>query len=59
MQGSQISGRQKSIVEELIEKGSDLKTVIQGQIVDNALEAGDYARPILFVGVPANHTSCR
>ena len=54
--GPVISGRQKTIVEGFLEKGSDLQKVAQASIADDAPEGGYYVAPTLFADVPPDHT---
>ena len=53
--GPLVSARQKEIVEGFLAKGADLKTVAQGQIVDDAPSGGTYVRPTLFADVAPDH----
>ena len=56
--GPLISAKQKGIVAGFIERGSDLETVGQGQLM-NAPEGGNYICPTLFAGVAGNHALAR
>lgn len=54
--GPLVSMRQKGIVEEFLAKGSDLNMVAQGTITADAPSGGAYVAPVLFEGVPSDHT---
>ncbi|MFT6022763.1 MAG: aldehyde dehydrogenase (NAD+) [Ascidiaceihabitans sp.] len=53
--GPLISQRQKDIVQGFLDKGSDLRCVATGQIMDNAPTTGAYIAPTLFADVPPDH----
>jgi aldehyde dehydrogenase (NAD+) len=53
--GPLISARQKAVVEGYLARGSDLRLVARGQIVEDAPAAGHYLAPALFVDVPPHH----
>lgn len=53
--GPLISARQKQIVEEYLEKGSDLDQVGRGHIAEEAPDTGCYVAPTLFAGVSPDH----
>ncbi|MBX2868299.1 MAG: aldehyde dehydrogenase family protein [Acidiferrobacterales bacterium] len=53
--GPLISRRQKSIVEDYLEKGRDLPIASQGSIDADAPNRGHYVVPVLFSDVPPDH----
>jgi aldehyde dehydrogenase (NAD+) len=53
--GPLISARQKAVVEGYLARGSDLRLVARGQIVEDAPAAGHYLAPALFADVPPGH----
>lgn len=57
--GPLISARQKDIVQSFLEKGSDLETVAQGNIVEDAPNGGHYVAPTLLAGVDPTHPLAR
>lgn len=54
--GPLISDRQKSIVQEFLNKGSDLNCVARGTVSDDAPASGAYVAPHLFADVSPRHT---
>ncbi|MBX2880036.1 MAG: aldehyde dehydrogenase family protein [Granulosicoccus sp.] len=54
--GPLISARQKSMVEQYIDKGRDLNRVATGQIHDDAPPGGYYVAPVLFECMDIQHT---
>lgn len=54
--GPLVSQRQKDIVSGFIAQGADLEIAAQGQIVDDAPDAGAYIAPVLFLGDSAQHS---
>ena len=57
--GPLISARQKAIVEDFIEMGSDLTLSAKGSLHPDAPKGGCYVLPHLFTDVSANHTLAR
>ncbi|KPB02723.1 aldehyde dehydrogenase family protein [Ahrensia marina] len=53
--GPLISQRQKSIVEEFLQKADDLETIASGSIVEGAPEGGSYVAPKLFASTSPDH----
>ncbi|NOC46941.1 MULTISPECIES: aldehyde dehydrogenase family protein [unclassified Ruegeria] len=53
--GPLISDRQRQIVRGFLKTATDLTIAAQGQIVEDAPEAGAYVRPTLFADVPPDH----
>jgi aldehyde dehydrogenase (NAD+) len=53
--GPLISARQKAVVEGYLARGSELRLVARGQIVEDAPAAGHYLAPALFADVPPGH----
>jgi len=53
--GPMISQRQKTIVEDYLAKGNDLKRVGEGEIVSDVPDAGSYVAPVLFADVESDH----
>jgi len=54
--GPLVSQRQKAIVEGFLAQGQGLEVAARGQIVDDAPPGGAYVAPVLFAGVPPDHT---
>ena len=54
--GPLVSARQKDIVNGFLDKGSDLETAAQGQIIADAPTGGSYVAPTLFTNVSPDHT---
>lgn len=54
--GPLISKRQQDVVNAFLSKGSDLNTIAQGSIVDDAPSEGYYIKPTLFSPVDPQHT---
>ncbi|MEM7429076.1 MAG: aldehyde dehydrogenase family protein [Pseudomonadota bacterium] len=57
--GPLISRRQKAIVEEFLNKGSNLEAAAHGEIVGTAPGGGHYVRPTLFANVDPEHSLAR
>jgi aldehyde dehydrogenase (NAD+) len=53
--GPLISARQKAVVQGYLERGSDLRLIARGQIVEDVPAAGHYLAPALFADVPWDH----
>lgn len=53
--GPLVSQRQQGIVEDFLQKGTDLERVAQGTIVDDAPQTGAYVAPTLFAGASPTH----
>jgi aldehyde dehydrogenase (NAD+) len=56
--GPLISGKQKSIVSDFLEKGNDLTKAAEG-VLKEAPEGGNYIKPTLFADVSADHSLAR
>ncbi|MEO9823676.1 MAG: aldehyde dehydrogenase family protein [Paracoccaceae bacterium] len=54
--GPLVSMRQKEIVEGFLAKGTDLRSVAQGQIIGDAPSGGAYVCPTLFADVAPDHS---
>ncbi|MEL7211749.1 MAG: aldehyde dehydrogenase family protein [Pseudomonadota bacterium] len=54
--GPLVSARQKEIVDGFLNKGRDLETAAQGQIIADAPAGGSYVAPTLFTDVSPDHT---
>ncbi|MFK8075193.1 MAG: aldehyde dehydrogenase family protein [Granulosicoccus sp.] len=54
--GPLISARQKGIVNDFIDKASDLHLAAQGSVSDEVNDGGHYVSPMLFSGVTPEHT---
>jgi aldehyde dehydrogenase (NAD+) len=54
--GPLVSQRQKAIVEGFLAQGTGLEVAARGRIVDDAPAGGAYVAPVLFAGVPSDHT---
>ena len=54
--GPLISSRQKQIVEGYLAKGEDLQVAARGAVSEDAPDGGNYVAPVLFAGVPPDHT---
>ena len=54
--GPLISARQKGIVNNFIDKASDLHLAAQGSVSDEVNDGGHYVSPMLFSGVTPEHT---
>lgn len=57
--GPLISGNQKSIVTGFLDRGRDLETAAQGEIIANAPKGGHYIAPTLLAGVAPDHALAR
>jgi len=57
--GPLISGNQKSIVSGFLDRGRDLETAAQGEIIANAPKGGHYIAPTLLAGVAPDHALAR
>jgi aldehyde dehydrogenase (NAD+) len=53
--GPLISARQKTIVDDFLGQGDDLRVAARGQIAPDAPAGGAYVRPTLFADVPPQH----
>lgn len=53
--GPLISARQKSIVEDFLDKGTRLRKVAEAEIVSTAPDSGYYVAPTLFADVSPDH----
>ncbi len=54
--GPLVSARQKDIVSGFLDKGRDLETAAQGQVIADAPSGGSYVAPTLFTNVAPDHT---
>ncbi|WP_224826332.1 aldehyde dehydrogenase family protein [Cognatishimia sp. MH4019] len=54
--GPLVSARQRDIVSGFLDKGYDLETAAQGQIIADAPTGGSYIAPTLFTNVAPDHT---